>query len=378
MRKLTLFIAVVFVLGGCKPYEPEMIEPSTDPIFSLAASFNGNAFILDANADYISKSSFETDSLGVVFYAGEMVPCSNCASEFIFRWRSNDKSNPSLNETVLESNPQYRYAFNTETQQVYNVTLQAEPSAAVSSYQWTIEGVTHTTESVELEFSASDDFTKFPVSLEVIYASGCSSSIADTVYLPNHGCDCDIKAKIIDSLQLNYKAIASGGSSYDYAWTFESGSPASSSEVTYYYDSVPADGVDEIQLNIQTGNCRASSSWNQLFAQNSSACAINFSKSIEIQTVIVPGELGDDLGEIEIEYTDQNGKIWKSILADQDSISSFRVLSVEEYIDPFSSNSERRSIKVEAEFNCLLSNGSEIARMTNGTFVLPIGLGANQ
>lgn len=378
MKKLTLFIALVWALGGCKPYEPDTIEPSTDPIFNVSASFNGNTFLLDADAGYISTSSFDIDSLGVVFYAGDMAPCAFCPSEFTFRWRSNDKNNPRINATVLESDPRYRYAFNTETQQVYNVTLQTEPSAAVSSYLWTIEGDTYSSESVELQFSSKGGVTKFPVTLEAIYTSGCSSSITDTVYLPNHGCDCDIKAKIIDSLQLNYKAIASGGSSYDYSWTFESGSPASSSQVNYYYDNVPADGVDEVQLNIQTDNCRASNRWNQLFPQNATACAINFSKSIEIQTVIVPGELGDDLGEIEIEYTDQNGEIWKSILADQDSISSFRVLSVEEYIDPFSSNSERRSIKVEAEFNCLLSNGSEIARMTNGTFVLPIGLGANQ
>jgi hypothetical protein len=277
----------------------------------------------------------------------------------------------------MESAPIYRYAFNTDTQQVYIVSLQAEPSAAVSSYQWTIEGVTYSTESVELQFSSASDVTKFPVTLEAIYASGCSSSITDTVYLPNHGCDCDIKASIIDSLQLNYKALASGGNSFDYAWSFESGSPASSSEVNYYYDNVPADGVDEIQLSIQTGSCSASNRWNQLFPQNAAACAINFSKSIEIQPVIVPAVLNDDLGEIEIEYTDPNGETWKSMLTRQDEASSFKVLGIEEYIDPFSSNSESRSIKVEAEFNCLLTNGSEVVRMSNGKFVLPIGLGAN-
>lgn len=377
MKKLTLFIALVLALGGCKPYEPDTIEPSTDPIFSVSASFNGNTFLLDADAGYISTSSFDTDSLGVVFYAGDMAPCAFCPSEFTFRWRSNDKNNPRINATVMNNEPQYRYAFNTDTQQVYNVTLQAEPSAAVSSYQWTIEGVTYSTESVELQFLASDGFTKFPVTLEATYTSGCSSSITDTVYLPNHGCDCDIKAKIIDSLQLNYKAIAAGGNSFDYAWNFESGSPASSSEVNYYYDNVPADGVDEIQLNIQTGNCRASNRWNQLFPQNASACAINFSKSIEIQPVIVPAVLDDDLGEIELEYTDENGITWKSILAKQDQTSSFKVLSVEEYLDPFTSNTERTSMKIEAEFNCLLSNGSEIMRMSKGKFVLPIGLGAN-
>ncbi len=219
--------------------------------------------------------------------------------------------------------------------------------------------------------------TKFPVTLEAIYASDVHLVLQTPFIYQTMGCDCDIKASIIDSLQLNYKAIASGGNSFDYAWSFESGSPASSSEVNYYYDNVPADGVDEIQLSIQTGNCRASSRWNQLFPQNAAACAINFSKSIEIQPVIVPAVLDDDLGEIEIEYTDQNGKLWKSMLTPQDQASSFKVLSVEEYIDPFSSNSESRSMKVEAEFNCLLSNGSEVVRMGNGKFVLPIGLGAN-
>ena len=277
----------------------------------------------------------------------------------------------------MDSEPQYRYAFINDTQQVYVVTLQAEPSTAVSSYLWTIEGITYSTQAAELQFSSSDDVTKFPVTLEATYVSGCSSSITDTVYLPNHGCDCDIKAKIIDSLQLNYQALASGGSSYDFHWSFESGSPASSAEVNYYYDNIPVDGVDEIQLNIQTGNCRASNRWNQLFPQNTSACAINFSKTIETQPVIVPTVLDDDLGEVEIEYTDQNGDKWKSMLAVQDSNSSFKVLSVEEYLDPLSSNTERTSVKVEAEFNCLLSNGNEVVRMNNGKFVLPIGLGAN-
>ena len=147
--------------------------------------------------------------------------------------------------------------------------------------------------------------------------------------------------------------------------------------MNYYYDNIPVDGVDEIQLNIQTGNCRASNRWNQLFPQNTSACAINFSKTIETQPVIVPTVLDDDLGEVEIEYTDQNGDKWKSMLAVQDSNSSFKVLSVEEYLDPLSSNTERTSVKVEAEFNCLLSNGNEVVRMNNGKFVLPIGLGAN-
>lgn len=376
MKKLSIFIALVVALGSCKPYDPDTIEPNTNPIFSVAANFNGSAFLLDANADYISTSSFDTDSLGVVFYAGEMAPCAFCPSEFTFRWRSKNKNNPSLNETVLDNKPPYRYAFNTDTQHVYNVTLQAEPSAAVSSYQWTIEGITYSTESVELQFSANDDFTKFPVTLQATYSSGCISSITDTVYLPNHGCDCDIKATNVDSLQYNYKAVARGGSSYDFRWSFESGSLASSSEVNYYYDDVPADGVDEIQLNIQTINCRASNRWNQIFPQNASACAINFSKNIEIQPVIVPAVLDDDLGEIEIEYTDEKGETWKSILAKQGQTSSFKVLSVEEYVDPFISTSER-SLKVEAEFNCLMSNGNEIKRLSNGKMVLPLGLGAD-
>jgi hypothetical protein len=377
MKKLSFFIAVVFALGGCKPYEPDTIEPSTNPVFSVAASFNGNPILMDADAGFISTSSFDTDSLGVAFYVGDMAPCAFCQSEFTFRWRSNDKENPSINATVMDREPAYRYAFNTDTQQVYNVTLQAEPSAAVSSYLWTIEGVNYATESVEVQFSSTSNMTKFPVTLEATYASGCTSSITDTVYLPNHGCDCDIKAKIIDSLQLNYKAVATGGSSFDYMWNFESGSPASSSEVNYYYDNAPADGVDEVQLSIQTENCRASNKWNQLFPQNSTACTINFSKSIEVQSIVVPGSLQDDLGQIELEYTDGNGDTWKSILVEQDQASSFKVLNVEEYLDPFTSNTNRTSMKVEAEFNCLLSNGSDVMRMSNGKFVLPIGIGAD-
>lgn len=374
MRRLTIAL-MVLLLAGCKEYIAPELPTSTTPLFTFEAEVHNSMIELAADGSHQAYSEVNEDSLGVTEYTGWLASCASCPPRFHFSWRASDLNNPDLIATTSSAMPAIRYARSEDSTITYLISLSARIHAPVASYQWTILGENYTDTTVEVSVKHDEARTHFPVQLDVTYADGCSASMIDTVYLPHHGCDCRIAITQQDSLLFNYEALASGGATYTYEWRFESGEVIPSRELTYQYPQLPADGVEEIEVTINTGDCAATRKKQQYFPDAATGCAANFDYSIERRTEWTASGAGLDLGEVSMTYVDENGNSFVSYLARQNAESYFEVDEVEEYRDPFR-DAASASIKVEARFSALFTDGSDTIRISDGRFVLPIGLGA--
>lgn len=375
MRKLFIPIAFMVILAGCREYVTPNLEPSTDPIFAFTGEVAGTAIDLQADGTHKAFSQVSVDTLGITVYEGWLASCANCPPRLHFAWRASDKDNPDLIATTANPRPAFRQLFSQDSLQFYDITLDARSHDEVSSYNWTILGENYNTSSVNLSLAKDDARTQFPARLDISYTNGCSASIVDTVYLPNHGCNCRISIEMIDSLLYAYEAIASGGASYAYEWRFESGEVVPSKEVTFQYASLPNDGVEEVELSVSTGDCAATRREHQFFPSTGNGCAINFDYTIDTRLEDVDAATEIDLGEISIAYTDMNGVRYYSYLTQQAATAFFEVEQVEAYRDQYHS-ADASSMKVDAIFNCSLAGPEDTILISNARFTLPVGLGA--
>lgn len=377
MKQFTFYLAI-FLLGfqSCQRYDAPEFPIGNNPVFKVDGTLNGQRFVISADGEHIATSTYAIDSLGVTYYEGALANCQNCAPVFAVRWRSTNIETPSIASTMQNLNPAYRYGLNSDTNKFYDITLTAKPIATPINLIWNVNGEIYSGQSVAISIDAQSGITKMPVTLITEYANGCVSNITDTVFLPNHGCDCKIHVRMLDSTRYEFKANTLDASGTKYFWSFENGVTASSETVLHPFAHPPADAVESVFLSTQSGDCQASSRYDLFFPEADTGCAINFEYSISERHELNPGVLGVDLGEIEIEFLSDDGTTYYTMWAKQDVESFFEVEDVEPYFDRFT-NSNLRSMKVNARFNCILSNGNENIRIQNGVLTLPLGLGAN-
>lgn len=375
MRTLIPILFMALIITGCREYIAPELPESAPPLFQFEGSVANAPILIEADGSHQAYSEVVEDSLGVTSYIGGLTSCASCPPRFQFEWRANNFEGPDLIATTSNATPNIRYAYDSDSTIIYDITLDARAHDDVAEYAWNILGETYTSPTINLSVVYDESMTHFPASLEVTYANGCSASIIDTVYLPHHGCDCQIAIAQQDSLLFNYEALVSGGASYAYEWRFESGEVLPSKKLTYQYPQLPPDGVEAIELAINTGDCAATRREQQFFPDAGTGCAINFDYRIERRLEVDGTGAGLDLGEISMAYVDEDGRRFVSYFARQDGSSFFEVDAVEEYQDPFQ-DTQSRSMKVEARFNALFTDGVDTIRISDGRFVLPIGLGA--
>lgn len=376
---LIIILLGLFGLQACKEYEPSVLTPEDEAIFYVNGSVDFGTINLRASGDYRATSQTAIDSLDVTYYGGQLhaEECTSCTESFELRWRSNNLENPAIGE-LANINPAYRLIHGFDTIVSHVIKLNAITFGLSGDITWTVLGEEYTGESIEVSVPEDYDETEIPVFLEATYSTGCSAQHLDTVYLPSHGCTGEINPTIVDTNKVIYNAVAKGGDAYRYTWNFSSDSSisASSATVEFYYDQLPADGIEEVRLQIETGDCRATTVRSVVIEPTTINCAVDFTSEVEIVTTLVKGEPQIDLTEIELVYTDKTGNTYSSYVIEQPTWSSFDVISFEDFVDPFSSDNQP-SKKINAEFNCLLSDGANTIEIRDAELVLPIGLGAD-
>lgn len=375
MRKLIFTLAALCCLMGCREYAVPELNENVNPIFNFQGEIDGVSVNLKADGAYKAFSGYSIDSLGVTVYEGWLAACEGCPAEFHFKWRASSEESPDLVTTTNNSSPIIRQINRNDSVTLYEITLDAESYASVSSYNWSILGMEYSGKNVVVTLEESAMRTKIPVKLDVNYINGCVASITDTVYLPNHGCDCEMNIEEEAPLIYNYSALANGGNTYAYRWRFENGEEIPSKEITYQFPQYPTDGVEEIELSINTGDCQANRKRQQFFSGANTGCAANFTYQIEAQKKRIDQPIEADLGQVSITYLGDNGVLYRTEIVEQTPESFFKVSGVKTYRDPFQ-DSDKESVMINAEFNCILSNGEEVIRIRNANFVLPVGLGA--
>ena len=379
IRKLCHLSLLVVLAYGCKEYEPPVLEPSNEPQFWVRGEIDGRVFELVADGSYRASSSVNTDSLGIEYYSGGVIAdrCANCEEAFTMRWRSHSESSPDLDALMAVITPDYRFLEAQDTIRHFSIELNARTSGTADNIIWEVLGETYTGEQVVIELQEDETMTYIPVQLTGTFDGSCESSISDTIYLPNHGCDCEIDASLQSPQNMVYRVLATGGSAYGYSWSFKDQTvTASSQEVSYFYQQLPDEGFERAQVSITTGDCSATRVRNVVIDPDSNTCNINIDHSITTQTELIPRPAGIDLAELEVEYTNAAGEVFQSYWVQQPEWTGFQLEDHTDYSDPYF-QSGQRSKRITARFSCLLTNGTDSMRIENGELVLPLGLGAN-
>ncbi len=377
-KKLAYLFLLLIIAMGCKEFGPTELDPVNEPQFWVKGSIDGASLNLIADGSYRAQSGFSKDSLDVTFYEAELIPegCASCEERFLLRWRSHSLTDPSLDELMATNQPEFRFQNTDDSITIYNIELNAEKYGLNGVVTWDVLGETYTGDQVTIRLPEDEMVTKIPVSITANF-DGCQVSNIDTIYLPNHGCDCDIAASIVAPAQTRFTAITSGSTSFGYSWGFKDSTVSASSEIVdYYYSAFPADGFERAELTVTSNSCNATRSKFVPVDSSATGCAVNFDYSISEEIQLVPAVVETDLTEIEIEYTNGEGDVYYTYWIAQPDAINFRLLGHEDYSDPnFQASS--RSKKITASFNCTLTNGDDVIQLRDGELVLPLGLGAD-
>jgi hypothetical protein len=369
-KLLAISLLSVLWLTGCKPFTPEETPEANTPIFVATGSIDGvsSSFAADGES-FNAESTQENDSLNVLTHQGllENAQSNTPALEVIFRSFSN--TNTDLIAILNKEDIPVRHVSAIDSKAFYLVLLSADFIGDPQSISWEVLGETYSGNNIEIEAETDPSITRIPVSIFASFVDGCQSTLIDTVYLPNHGCDAHIAANMIDSAVMEYSANAIGGTGYTYAWEFIGGQKALSRDVKLFY-AQPIIDKESVLLKVSNENNTVFKKLNFALTGNAS-CAINLNYSITPFLKSVPGVAQADYGQVVINYY-VNSTRFSSENIVQPSDREFKVISYEEYVDEFAP--EKTYLKVNMKFTGLLSDGGRTIIVKDLVLTLPFEL----
>lgn len=354
MKKIKLFL---FLLAGpvifitCKKKElPKDIEEN-DPQFYFSGTVNGNNITITAGQNnYYMYSSFEQDANNLYHFSGTLKQqnCSNCPnsieiiindhrfsgtngnsgadSAFIFKYYPVASGNP----LPIKHNVQFYSLFNKYSQ----------------NYLWNFgDGSTSNNPSPFHIFRTGE----YNICLTVQDTSGCSNSVCNIQKFGNMGFDLktSITASSISTLTATFTHSTIGLPPYNFLWNFGDNSTSTSAVPSHNYIN---QGRYPVSLRvIDAANDTAYANLNYL-TSNANNCTTNY---FVTGVSAVPNYAG--FSNIEINWTDANGVVYKSNNLSQPPNSYFKILKAEDY---HNNESGQNTKKLTVEFNCMVYNAA--------------------
>jgi|GEM_PF-490649 len=374
------FWMLVLAFVSCKEHTPPDPIGSETPVFSSEGEIDGVAVKLTADGENsIAEAQTFKDSLDTYVHQG-MIKNASCQVDLCGpAFLLNVRGNVSLDQSVMAEPYAFRHIDQTPVvTEYYTVRISPEGLGTPEKCTWTIAGTeietTSGLEQLVLE-RTSNDPTYIEIDLVAEFAGGCSSEISNHVYLPSHGCDVTIEVDDLGADTYLYKAIATGKTGFDYNWRFESGARASSEEVHYFYENIPADGVETALLQVESETCEATRRWNQVIDEPLAECNINFNYTIEtIADTVKPVLTDPDVNTIELTWVDASNTHYFSTYTSQPGWAYFHIESVEDYEDASMPDTET-SKKVSVRFSCLMESlDGEQIEVRDMEMTLPVGI----
>lgn len=186
---------------------------------------------------------------------------------------------------------------------------------------------------------------KYGVSLTMKSSDNCQSKITDSLYLwSGNGFMAYISATSSSKQLVFAPHIFSGISPYTYNWDFGDGSGSTDANPSHTYS---LSGNYAVKLTVtDRSNATTICTYNAATADGNSNCAANFAFG---DIVYVSRRLG--LSKVNIQYTDEKGRLFTSDDYLQPSGSSLEILAVEDFVN---NENDKPVKKVKMKFNCTL------------------------
>ncbi|MFN0190315.1 MAG: PKD domain-containing protein, partial [Bacteroidia bacterium] len=288
--------------------------------------------------------------------------CTNCKS--YFRISFIDYKSSSGGVTDKDStfyNGYYNYASLTGTASRYVVYDSAFSLGQLPNYNWSLGN--NSTSTSQFAVSTYTQPGKYNTCLNVQFAGACSSSLCNTFNLGNTGPSIEVDIGFLPPAgnTFNFTAQANSGTPpFSYNWNLGDGTILSTKTITHTYSMA---GSYQVTLTITDAKGVSATRKQNVRTQGSTDCITTFISSV------IPVSNPDNLGNIVIEWIDENKIVYSTLQGAQSNESYFQVLSIEQY-EP---NGLGQPIKkIKAKLNCVLHNGATSIELKNAEVVFAI------
>ncbi len=354
---ICLLIITLLVLVSCKKQaEPVLVSGST--VFKISGILSDENIHVEAgkNSFYLF-TSYEKDSLeNLVLKANLKKSCIDCkeAYEFIFH---QGFSNNIPKDSILKKGKYSFFNNKIDTTTNYLVTFKSEHfNQSVTSYLWRFpDGITSNDSTPLKSYKQAQNIN---VVLVIKYANNCQAEVSLPVRIN--------KGMFNNPLRFNFNFVQ-GTSRYvtfnpiisdtaisgKYIWEFGDGTSSDNfGSINHFYQDSGAYKVclKTVYKSDTLSYCQ------KIKTPDKKNCIANFNQSIDLTTEI------NRENAIEIKHTDANGNQFSSKNAEQDLLSYFEVLDINDYIK----NELNQATKsLDIRFNCNLKGSNGIKKMQN-------------
>ncbi len=352
MNRIILATSFVMItLLSCKK-KTEPIVTNDPPVFSFQGKINGSMTnIYSGTNDYFMYSDYDVDANNIREFVGELKPrsCgSNCANALKIILKDYRLLN--LAPTLIDSSVRakyYNYCTPNGTPNSYSVTFIPQfVGGAPQIYNWTFHDGNSASANPTKIYTEPG---KYSVCLNINSTTSCNSGLCNFLKIGQTGNNIEsgfiASAPVGNVLSFTAQPVL-GAPPYSYNWNFGDASSSSLANPTHTYST---NGVYLVSLTVTDSKNNSATFQNNVNTVSPGTCMtkFNFIKSPVLNT--------NNLANVIVEWTDQNGTLYTSNNNFQPSTSGFQIKSVEEYLV---NENGQKTKKIKASFNCTLYNGA--------------------
>lgn len=360
--KTFLLVILINFLYSCKKESlPEVSE--LDPELTFQGSFDGQVQSISAGKDdYYMYTSKSINQDGINVYSSEFrkTTCNNCAESLKISFIDYSSSANQTDSSFYVG--YYNFATASGKASRYNVSFNKTTSGPPNSeISWDFND-----NSYSSEFNPTHLFVrpgKYDVCAEAIFVDQTSSDLCQQISLGNVGefLEVNLNVGTIIGKSVNFSSnINFGTSPYIYEWDFGDGVTSSEPNLIHTYAN---EGVYTVSLSVTDANGVVETKKQNIRTENSNAGVLRF--NYLINPILNPLNLGNVI----IEWKDNNGVAYTSKNDAQPTSSFFRIISIEDYL---LNENNQATKKIKIEFSCTLYNGTNQIQLKNAIATIAI------
>lgn len=354
MKKYIVYILLVCIVSCKKNIDP--VGNNGNPEFNATGLVNGQNLNITAGIDsfYLFTDYGYDSTKDIITYVSEFKkPCIDCKEslKIIIRNNNSGKNVPFAFDSIFGYS-NYNYYIDNPT--FYKVNFFADDTVNIV-HQWDFGDGTSSTLTNPTKLFPSSNNPVVTYNSKNLIISNCTSSIAKKIFLAADTINLTYPNMItfFDSAQSAFIYFNDTSNIKSISWNLGDGDTSSNKSVYHKYTNP---GIYKVTANITTVYLNQTIEVSKNIAINTNACKANFSFTITPENNI------PQFSTVIIEYSDKNGKVWRSNTTKQDASSYFKVLTKNPYL---SNEKNQATHRFDVEWNCILSNGSSKINMNN-------------
>ncbi|MEL6251170.1 MAG: PKD domain-containing protein [Bacteroidota bacterium] len=358
IQYILLSVVCLCVSASCEetPLPEEMMG---EVVFFAKGSTSIEELDIEAGInDYYMSSSHALNNRDVLVYRAEFQrpSCFDCGEVLRIEINNNealaDGESPDVEEALKTGT--YEYSNIRDVSDIYIVDFTSENSSGstVDSSQWDFgDGSVSMNEDPRHEYVNPMDINP-EVCLRTVDANGCVSLICNQVILDSASCNVDFDYDWDPNTGfVNFFDQSEGQYPLRHRWDFGDGFGASLGNPAYFFGRT-GDYTVCLTVTDATG-CKRTLCKN--IGTDPSSCNSNFSYEINQ----ISGPTSPQYNRVMIQWTDKNGKVFRSDKNDQRSLSRFEILESEAY-DKNERGENTRKLLIEAVATLWAEDGESI------------------